>query len=128
MGRCLHVLEGVGHRTREDKGHNKAVFIKKYRLEFPIVAQWVKNLTNIHEDAGSIPGLAGWVEDPALLQAVAKVMDVAWVWCCHGYGIHPSCGSDSTPSPGMDSLCHRCGPKKKGRKEGRKTGIQQFIY
>ena len=37
----------------------------------PIVAQQVKNLTSLCEDAGWIPGLAQWVEDPVLL----------WLWC-----------------------------------------------
>ena len=27
----------------------------------PVVAQWVKNLNSIHEDAGSIPCLSWWL-------------------------------------------------------------------
>ena len=39
-------------------------------LRVSVVAEQVKNVTSIHEDVGSIPGLIQWVKDPTLLQAV----------------------------------------------------------
>ena len=42
----------------------------KDKIGVPIVAQWVKNPTSIHEDACWMPGLIQWVTDLALL----------WLW------------------------------------------------
>ena len=37
-----------------------------YHSGVPVVAQWLTNPTRNHEVAGSIPGLAQWVDDLAL--------------------------------------------------------------
>ena len=39
---------------------------KRGQAEVPIMAQWLINLTSIHEDVGSIPGLTQWIKDPVL--------------------------------------------------------------
>ena len=47
------------------------IYIWEYELpRVPIVAQQIKNLNSIHEDAVLIPGLAQWVKDLVLLQDV----------------------------------------------------------
>ena len=45
----------------------KIYTLKNYSFGVPVVAQWLTNSTRDHEVAGSIPGLAQWIKDLALL-------------------------------------------------------------
>ena len=76
------------------------------------MAQRVKNLTSIHEDASLIPGLAKWVKNLVLLHR-------SQTWLQSGVAVAVvqaySCSSHLTPNLGT-SICCRCSSEK-GKKK-----------
>ena len=70
------------HSSCQKKKKNKNAV-----LGITIVAQWLTNPTRNHEVAGSIPRLAQWVKDPALLWALVEVADAAQIPSCCGCGV-----------------------------------------
>ena len=65
-GKARKALPGRNKLGVSDE-HTDTAMYKIHKLGVPVVAQWLMNPTRNHEVSGSVPALAQWVNDPALL-------------------------------------------------------------
>ena len=80
------------------------------------------NLTSIHEDTGSIPGLTHWIKGPGIAMSCgvghSLGSHLVLLWLC--------CSLDWTPSLGT-SICNGCGLKKGKIKKKLKTNKRHIF-
>ena len=62
------------------------IYALKFSVGVPIVAQWVKNTTSIHEDLGFIPGLVYGLRIWRCHKLQLQVADAAQILRCCGCG------------------------------------------
>ena len=61
-------------RVKEESAKKNGARSSRKQIEgVPVVAQWLTNLSSIHEDEGWIPGLVQRIMDPVLPWAVIPV-------------------------------------------------------
>ena len=64
---CANNMKIQSNIDSSQKSHFSLLALTQLKVGVPVLTHWLTNPTSMHEDVGSIPGLAQWVRDLALL-------------------------------------------------------------